>query len=193
MWVGSGSGLFRVEGERLVQVRSADGKSLGEVDDLLVETNGTMWIACWDRGPFRWDGKEARLLPAASGVDASRAAKVYRDGEGKIWFSTRDGVLRWDAASTNLVDAGLGEAGWALHRDAQGTWWTGGSRGLHRRAPGSTVDYRKADGLANDISCARSCPTAKARSGWARTGGFRVSRRRGCKCCPRRMVCRGTL
>jgi ligand-binding sensor domain-containing protein len=93
-----------------------------------------MWIASSDRGPFRWDGKELRPLPAANGLNVSRAGKVYRDGEGQIWFSTRgSGVVRWDAASTNLVDAGLGEAGMAMHCDAQGTWWVGGSRGLRRR------------------------------------------------------------
>jgi signal transduction histidine kinase/CheY-like chemotaxis protein/ligand-binding sensor domain-containing protein len=37
-----------------------------------------------------------------------------------------------------------------MHRDAQGTWWTDGSRGLQRREAGSLVAYRKADGLAND-------------------------------------------
>ncbi len=151
MWVGTWSGLFRQEGERFVHVLSADGRSLGEVDDLLTETNGTMWVASWVRGPFRWDGKELRPLPAASGLDVNRSEKIYRDGEGQIWFSTREaGVVRWDVASTNLVDAGLGEAGMAMHRDAQGTWWTGGSSGLKRRAAGSSVNYRKADGLAND-------------------------------------------
>ena len=80
----------------------------------------------------------------------TRSEKVYRDSEGQIWFSTSGGVVRWDAASTNLVDAGIGGAGMAMHRDAQGTWWTGGGSGLKRRTAGSSVNYRKADGLASD-------------------------------------------
>ncbi len=151
MWVGTVGGLFRQEGERFVQVFPADGRSLGETLQLLAGTNGTMWVASSERGPFRWDGKELRALPAAGGVDISTAFTVYRDGEGQIFFSTQEGVVRWDAASTNLVDTGVGEAGLAMYRDSQGTWWTGGGRGLHRRAAGSTVDYRKADGLANDL------------------------------------------
>jgi signal transduction histidine kinase/CheY-like chemotaxis protein/ligand-binding sensor domain-containing protein len=150
MWVGALNGLFRLDGERFVQVFTADGKSLGEVDDLLAETNGTVWIASWDRGPCRWDGKEARPLSATSDLEARRSEKVYRDGEGQIWFSTRGGVLRWNAASTNLIDAGIGEARTAMYRDPQGVWWTGGGR-LQRRATGSTVTYRKADGLAGDV------------------------------------------
>jgi signal transduction histidine kinase/CheY-like chemotaxis protein/ligand-binding sensor domain-containing protein len=150
LWVGTGTGLFRLEGERFVSVPAEDGKSLGEVDALVTETNGTVWIASWDRGPFRVDGQAPRPLPAARGVDKSEAVKVYRDDEGQIWFSTRGGVLRWDAASTNLVDGGIGQAGAAMYRDGEGTWWTGDNHGLQRRAPDSAVVYRKADGLAGN-------------------------------------------
>jgi signal transduction histidine kinase/DNA-binding response OmpR family regulator/ligand-binding sensor domain-containing protein len=170
LWVGAGSGLFRLEGERFVQVPAFDGRSLGEVDDLLSETNGTVWVASWDRGPFRWDGQELRPLPAASGLNSIRAEKVYRDGGGQIWFSARPGgVLRWDAASTNLVRARIGVAGMAMHRDAQGTWWTGGGDGLKRRSAGSSVDYRKTDGLADDTVNAIA-PDHKGAL-WVGTGG----------------------
>ena len=151
MWVGTGNGLFRLEGERFIEMLAADGRTMGEVDDLLAEPDGTMWVAAWNRGPHRWDGKEVRPLPVPSGWNDTRSEKIYRDGEGGIWFSTRGGVVRWDAASSRLVDAGIGQAGMAMHFDAQGTWWTGGrGGGLKRRATGSTVAYRKADGLASD-------------------------------------------
>src|SRR4030095_10217920 len=81
LWVGSANGLFRLEGGRFEEVRLADGRSLGEVDDLVAETNGTLWIASWNLGPLRWDGQEVRPLPAARGVDSSRALRVCRDGE----------------------------------------------------------------------------------------------------------------
>jgi len=151
VWVASVKGLYRREGERFVQVLSADRRSMGEVDDLLGETNGTIWVASWDRGPFRWDRSELRPLPAATGLEVSHAEKVYRDSEGQIWVSTGGAVLHWDAASTNLTDAGLGQAGTAMHRDSQGAWWTGGGGGLQRRKATSTAVYRKADGLANDL------------------------------------------
>jgi signal transduction histidine kinase/CheY-like chemotaxis protein/ligand-binding sensor domain-containing protein len=150
LWVGALTGLFRLEGERFVPVLDADGRSMGEVDDLLAATNGTVWGASWGRGPFRWDGQAVRPLPFDTGLDVSRSEKVYRDNAGQIWFSTRGGVVRWDSASNKLVDGGVGQARFAMHRDAEGTWWTGGGRGLQRRATGSIVVYRKADGLAND-------------------------------------------
>ena len=151
MWVGTARGLFRLEGERFIEVLVADGGTMGEVDDLLAEPDGTMWVAAWNRGPHRWDGKEVRPLPVPSGWNDTRSEKIYRDGEGQIWFSTRGGVVRWDAATSRLVDAGIGQAGMAMHRDAQGTWWTGGrGGGLKRQATGSSVVHRKADGLASD-------------------------------------------
>jgi signal transduction histidine kinase/ligand-binding sensor domain-containing protein len=154
LWVGTGSGLYRRLGERFVEVLAADGRSLGSVEEILFEPNETIWVACTDRGGFRWDGRVMQPLPAANGVDASRLWLVYRDGEGQIFFSASDKVLRWDVATNTLVDAGIGEAKWAIYHDSHGTWWTGGTHGLHRRAPGFTVDYGTADGLANDnVNC----------------------------------------
>jgi signal transduction histidine kinase/CheY-like chemotaxis protein/ligand-binding sensor domain-containing protein len=150
LWVGSDSGLFRLEGRRFVQVFHADGRSLGEVDDLLAETNGAIWIASWDRGVLRWDGKEVRAVPAATNINASQAMKIYRDHDGTVWFSTSSGVMQWNAVSTNLVEAESGGAGRAMYRDSQGTWWTGGPH-LKRRATSSTVTYKKADGLAGNV------------------------------------------
>jgi signal transduction histidine kinase/DNA-binding response OmpR family regulator len=149
LWVGADAGLFRLEGKRFVHVPSADGKSVGETDDLLSETNGTLWIASSDRGVFRWDGKEVRPVPVASGVNANQAIKIRRDGEGQIWFTTGGNMVRWDAASSNLVDGQIGPAVWAVHCDAAGTWWLGND-GLQRRAARSTTTYKKADGLAGD-------------------------------------------
>jgi signal transduction histidine kinase len=79
----------------------------------------------------------------------NQAVKPYRDGEGQVWFTVGNGILRWDAASANLVDARIGEAGWTIHRDPQGVWWMG-NNGLQRRSRGSTVTYKKADGLAGN-------------------------------------------
>ena len=149
MWVGSRNGLYRLEGERFVQVHSADGRSLGGIEGLLAEADGTLWIASWDRGAFRWDGTEVRPVPVASGLDGSRALRVFRDGEGQVWFTTYGTILRWDTASSNLVDGGIGEARGAIHRDPEGVWWLG-SNGLQRRTPGSSVTYKTADGLAGN-------------------------------------------
>ena len=88
-------------------------------------------------------------MPAADGLEVNRAVKPYRDGEGQVWFTAVDKILRWDAASAILVDARIGEAGWSIHRDPQGVWWFGND-GLQRRTRGSTVTYKKVDGLAGD-------------------------------------------
>jgi ligand-binding sensor domain-containing protein len=150
LWAGADAGLFRLEGGRFVEVFSADGLSLGETDDLLSETNGTLWIASSDRGVFRWDGKEVKPVPAAPDLPSTRAIKIHRDGEGQIWFTAGDRMLRWDAASSRLVDGQLGAAGWAAHCDAAGVWWLGND-GLQRQAGRSTVTYKKADGLAGNV------------------------------------------
>jgi signal transduction histidine kinase/ligand-binding sensor domain-containing protein len=149
IWAGSYTGVFRLDGGRFVPVLSSDGQMLGETMGLLAETNGIVWCASGDRGPFRWDGKSLRPVPAASGLETKRAYCLHRDGDGQIWVSTQAGVLRWNAASTNLVDEGVGDPGTAIYRDGRGVWWIG-SDGLERRAPGSSALYKKVDGLAGN-------------------------------------------
>ena len=151
LWVGAVDGLFRLEGKRFVPVLAADGRSLGEVDDLLATSDGTVWIASSDRGPLRWDGKEIKPLPLAAGVEARSAARIYRDADGtdlvqRLGTICCDGMPR----ARRWCTAGIGQVSQALHRDRQGTWWTGGTSGLQRKAAGSIVVYRQADGLASD-------------------------------------------
>ena len=149
IWVGGVRGAFRLEGQRFVPMPAADGTPLGAIDDILAETNGTVWFASQDRGIFRWDGKQIHPVPSKAAFDPTVAFGIDRDSEGQLWFSTLGGVLRWDAASSNLVDAGIGPVNWPARRDPDGVWWTGNPMsGLERRSANSMAHYSKADGLA---------------------------------------------
>ncbi len=147
IWAGTPTGAFRLEGDRFVPAMSSDGASLGETDDIHTDDDGTVWLASYDRGVFRWDGKEARTVP---GVTAERAWAIERDHEGQLWFATPDGLLRWDKDSSSLVDGGVGRAGNGLYRDRRGVWWLGSGRGLERVAGKSQAVFTKADGLVGN-------------------------------------------
>jgi len=146
IWVATVRGAFRLDGEHFVSVPSADGRSLGETDDILAEPNGTVWFASAERGIFRWNGTQIQRAPVRASHDPTSAFYINRDAEGQVWFSTDGGVLRWDAASSNLVDTEISAAIWPSYRAPDGVWWMGGS-GLERHSANSTAIYTKADGL----------------------------------------------
>jgi signal transduction histidine kinase/CheY-like chemotaxis protein/ligand-binding sensor domain-containing protein len=148
MWVTGVRGVYRLQGERFVPVRSPSGTSIGETTDILAETNGVIWFTSVERGIYRWNGTQLRWVQSPPPFDATSPFGIHRDAEGQIWFSTFAGVLRLDAVTTNLVDAGLGEVYWPTARDADGTWWMGGASGLECRSATSTAIYKKADGLS---------------------------------------------
>ncbi|HKX62228.1 MAG TPA: ATP-binding protein, partial [Verrucomicrobiae bacterium] len=148
IWAGTVRGVFRLDGRRFVPVPSADGLALTAVDEMLVETNGTIWFASEQRGLFRWDGSQISPAPIRATFDASVAFAVDRDAEGQIWVSTLGGVLQWDAATSSFVDAGIGPVNWPSFRDADGVWWMGGGPGLERRFAKSSSFYTKSDGLS---------------------------------------------
>src|SRR5262249_1152966 len=73
MWVASPRGVLRLGREHFVPVSLPNGTSLGETDDILAETNGTIWFASWDRGVFRWNGEQIQPVPVPPAFAGSRA------------------------------------------------------------------------------------------------------------------------
>jgi signal transduction histidine kinase/CheY-like chemotaxis protein/ligand-binding sensor domain-containing protein len=149
LWVGTGSGLYRFERDRFERVL-LDGAELGETDDVLMEKDGTGWVAAVNRGVLRWDGARLQPAPVASGTDASHGLKITRARDKQLWFTTLQGVLRWDAAATNLVATGYGGQLPVFYQDSQGVNWVGAESKLERHTPGTQAVFTKSDGLVGN-------------------------------------------
>jgi len=108
VWVGTGSGVARWDGQRFHRIAPAllGGKS---VFRLTREPDGTLWAGT-EGGLFRIgaDGS-VRKAPWTLSADV-RAATVIHDRNGGYWLGTADGLYRGDDAAVHLLagDAGSG-------------------------------------------------------------------------------------
>ena len=108
VWIGTGSGVARWDGQRFHRVAPAllGGKS---VFRLTREPDGTVWAGT-EGGLFRIgaDGS-VRKAPWTLSADV-RAATVIHDRNGGYWLGTADGLYRGDEAAVHLLagDAGSG-------------------------------------------------------------------------------------
>ncbi|WP_425533129.1 ATP-binding protein [Stenotrophomonas rhizophila] len=108
VWVGTGSGVARWDGQRFHRIAPAllGGKS---VFRLTREPDGTVWAGT-EGGLFRIDADgSVRKAPWTLSADV-RAATVIHDRNGGYWLGTADGLYRGDEASVHLLagDAGSG-------------------------------------------------------------------------------------
>ena len=94
LWVGGNGEVFHVVGGGRPPVRIGvrEGVPRGSVRDMLVDPDGTVWIATYGGGLGRWrDGRVTRLT-ANEGLPDNAHSRVLDDGRGRLWVATNRGI-----------------------------------------------------------------------------------------------------
>lgn len=147
MWIGTGDGLARWDGQRFQVFRHnpGDPSSLGAsfVKDLLLARDGTLWVGTIGGSVNRYlpDRSAFDRFPAKPGqAEAIQSASVLALAEGpdgRIWVGTGGGGLSildpaTGKARTFSTEDALNESVSALHASADGAMWVGTAAGLFR-------------------------------------------------------------
>jgi hypothetical protein len=136
IWVGTSSGLARVEGQGVRRVQ-VDGKPhAGDVDALLADPDGTLWIGTIHAGLQRLRAGRLAHITSRQGLPSDTVLSVLDDGRGRLWMSTGEGIVA--VARVDLEAA---------------------AEGRTRRLP--TVTITEADGLRD-----RECSGGVQPSAW---------------------------
>lgn len=142
MWVGFSNGLCRRVGEAWERV--ALPPELGRAPSCLARgPGGAVWVAALDAehggvACFRPDGN-VEAIPATR-LPSPRVTAILPARDGSVWFATRRGVARRDAAggwqTLTTRNSGLvWDAVLALAEDSHGCIWMATGRGLSRLDP----------------------------------------------------------
>ncbi len=137
IWVGTGSGLFRMVGERFTPVPQGQGLAGQDVNAIAEQGDGTLWVGT-TTGLARV--REGRLEPALveGRPDSSDVAALMADGDGSLWIGTvGDGlehlqggrVVRLTRREGLQEDTVLG-----ILDDRLGHLWLSGNHGITRVA-----------------------------------------------------------
>ncbi len=153
LWVGTQSGLKRLENERLAD--AAGNLPTGAAVALLADMHGRLWVGTakglFVSRPRDWTKFEA--VPELSGEGGVSA--LFKDREGRIWVGTQDGARRVsEMAGRPVVEAARAAAGanvLAMTEDAEGDLWIGTeSEGATVVRSPKFITYTTRDGLADD-------------------------------------------
>lgn len=159
MWIGSGSGLFKLsrkDGRVLRHYGRVEGLADNIVYALERDREGRLWVGTYGRGLIIFSGKMDSLtrydLP--TGFFSNSINDLYSDTEGRTWVATSDGLARfdWDYTSVSRVytrrDGLSNDNIRALAQDAEGNLWMSTHNGIScLTREGIILNYDERDGL----------------------------------------------
>ncbi len=147
--------LMRVEGDDLVPFRLADGSTVRVpwINDLLVTSDSSIWIAC-DAGLYQIKDGILHDLQAESGAVPARCTFLVEDDSGTVWAARSEGIIRVRDGQIRVITRANGlyeDSVYAFVPDLLGNFWIDSSRGIFRV---SIADMNAvADGAAHQLVC----------------------------------------
>ncbi|MFO1458110.1 MAG: two-component regulator propeller domain-containing protein [Verrucomicrobiota bacterium] len=109
VWFANPEAVFRVQGDRVSEVRDAVGHSVRQVQCLKSGPDGAMWLGTEDRGLVRWRDGNWTQLGAAQGLPVAGINGIAEDRVGNFWLTSNQGILR--VARTDLETVMGGRTG----------------------------------------------------------------------------------
>jgi ligand-binding sensor domain-containing protein len=105
IWAGNDAGLFRIEGDQVLEQRDNDGRSIREVASIYAHPGGTLWIGT-RTGLLRLRGGSVTRITGSDSLEAPRVTAVLPDDLGYLWIGTQMGVARASLAELESYSAG---------------------------------------------------------------------------------------
>ena len=154
LWVGSRSGLFRIEDGQL-SAHTQQRTGIEYVTHLIEDEQGTLWIATGGTGVARLCGDRLELLTEDDGLPIGKIEQLFEDAAGDIWLATGGGgLVRLSAGPALPLTSHQGLPAkpiLPILQGADGTMWIGTfGGGLVRLADDEVAIYGEAHGLVSD-------------------------------------------
>jgi len=70
--------------------------AMGDLDCIIEDLHGNYWIGSNGHGVFHYHGHSLKQITTQQGLCSDFVFKIQMDLHGYLWFSTRDGICRYD-------------------------------------------------------------------------------------------------
>jgi signal transduction histidine kinase/ligand-binding sensor domain-containing protein len=137
LWVGTSDGLVRFDGRHMVAFEPPryPGLVAGSVRQMLMASDGTLWLGGGGRGIFRLRGTTITALGPRQGVPGGRTSALAETADGTIWIASGGSVARLPPGAARALPASEGLSGASVRvlcPDLDGGVWAGLHEGVAR-------------------------------------------------------------
>jgi ligand-binding sensor domain-containing protein/signal transduction histidine kinase len=149
LWLGTGIGLNRIEGDRIMTDRVPKGGSYDYARAILQDKKGDIWIGT-SSGLTCFHGNKAKVFTTGEGLANNNVLALAEDRQGNMWVGTSGGLnrMRSGQLTTELDQEGnLFDQVNCFCEDREGDIWVGARDGLHELKPKRFTSYTKQEGL----------------------------------------------
>ena len=98
--------MFRVLGETVDHFAEREQVPRGEVRDIVVDEEGTVWVATYGGGVGRMRGGQVARLTVQEGLPDNSVSRMIVDGRDRMWISTNRGLAIVDRGRMLAVTEG---------------------------------------------------------------------------------------
>ena len=145
IWLGSGSGIRKYDGNDWTSYDREEGLAHPRVYNFLQARDGKIWAGtvngvCW------FDNETWICLDEADGLVHNDVRDLCQDRNGNFWFATSEGLSRYDGVNwTNFTtDNGLSRNFiQVIYEDRKGNIWIGTSGGVDRYDGSNWVSFNQ--------------------------------------------------
>lgn len=106
LWIGAEGCVLRRRGNEVERFAAEAGIPPASVRDLIVEEDGSAWIATYGGGLARFENGRVRCLSRNEGLPDSALTRILDDGYGRFWILTNLGLLVVEKSDLHEVLAG---------------------------------------------------------------------------------------
>ena len=176
LWVGTGAGLVRFDGQQLTifDKKNIKGLKQNSIEGLLASRDGSLWIRAG--GLTHYQNGQFKTYTAQDGLPTESIRAIYESRDGSLWIGTLEhGLVQLkDGKFTNYdrEDELPDNSVTCIYDDHEGNLWIGTRRGLTKFKDGKFTTYTTADGLpTNRVSSLYEDQAGKLWVGTLGTGG----------------------
>nr|WP_314545618.1 triple tyrosine motif-containing protein [uncultured Massilia sp.] len=141
MWFATTSGLYRFDGVRFEHIQELGGVPLlsNVISTVRAFDDGSLWIGYRFAGLGVYKDGVLRHVGKEDGYDGGMAYSIVRDGRGRTWSGTNNGLYMQDGKRWQRIGAdwGLPDGAGRITIDPYGRLWVRTGAGLYYLDPGA--------------------------------------------------------